>query len=113
MSEITIRAHGYEFIRSGFCRQCGACGCDKGPCPHHSVRDGLHHCDVYPLRHLRCQPCSEAAGEDVDHASCIGFPDNPWIGVVRDGICGYTFRRAGGESMDDLPFLSGQPWARR
>jgi hypothetical protein len=112
MSEVMVTAHGYEFVRSGHCRQCGACGCGKRPCPHHYTKEGKHCCDVYPVRFLVCASCSEAAGEEVTHAGCVGFPDNPWIGVVRDGTCGYSFRRADGGSMDDLPFLGGEPYLR-
>jgi len=102
-----IRSHGIEFIRSGTCQQCGACGCGKGPCPHHYEHAGWHWCGIYDERHLYCDEC------ETDHASCIGFPDNPWIGVVRSGVCGFTFERADGGSMDDLPFLFGESWLRR
>ena len=103
-----IVSHGIRFERWGSCRQCGACGC--GECPHHFVRVGLHWCAVYEEREQVCATCSAAAGEPVSHASCIGFPDNPWIMVVRTGECGYWFERADGGSMDDLPFLNGQPY---
>lgn len=103
-----IRAHGIEFIRRGTCQQCGACGC--GECPHHYEQAGKHWCAIYATRHLVCEACSEAAGEEVTHGSCVGFPDNPWIGVVRSGACAYRFERADGGSMDDLPFLDGEPY---
>lgn len=102
-----ITAHGIEFVRTGACRQCGACGCAKGPCPHWWQRGGRHFCAIYSTREAFCEVCG------TDHASCVGFPDNPWIGVVRDGVCGYTFERADGGRMDELPFLFGEPWLRR
>lgn len=101
---VGVRSHGIEFVRAGACRQCGACGCDKGPCPHHYKRDGRRWCNVYDRRHL---PCEECGG---DHSSCITFPNNPWIGVVRNGTCGYQFERADGGPMDSLPFLNGGPY---
>ena len=103
-----IKSHGIEFIRTGQCKQCGACGC--GECPHHYEADGLHWCRDYIYRENRCGFCSITRGEEITHASCIGYPDNPWIRHVRSGICGYTFERADGGSMDDLPFLNGQPY---
>ena len=103
-----IVAHGIAFYRRGACQQCGACGC--GRCPHHYEADGLHWCDVYDHRDEVCVRCSRVAGEQRTHASCIGFPDNPWIAVVRDGTCGYWFERVDGGSMDDLPFLDGGPY---
>ena len=106
----TVKSHGIEFIRHGNCQQCGACGCDEEPCPHWYVKDGKHWCAIYAVRDLVCQACSENTGEEVDHASCIGFPDNPWIHVVRNGQCAYRFERVDGSSMDDLPFLDGKPY---
>lgn len=107
MNEVMIQAHGIWFIRAGECTQCGACGCNKEPCPHWYERGGLSWCDRYNMRGEYCDRC------ETDHGSCIGFPDNPWIGVVRSGACGFTFRRVDGRSMDDLPFLFGEPYIRR
>lgn len=98
----TFYVHGFTFERSGSCQQCGACGC--AGCPHHFERDGLSWCDVYEQRAEYCGLC------EMDHASCIGYPDNPWIRNIRSGVCGFDFKRADGGSMDDLPFLNGEPW---
>ena len=103
-----LKVHGIEFIRTGKCKQCGACGC--GDCPHHTKVDGLHRCDAYEIREELCFSCTAMNAEEITHASCIGYPDNPWIGIVRQGICAYTFERADGGSMDDLPFLDGKPY---
>ena len=46
----------------------------------------------------------------MTHQGCIDYPDNPWIGRVRSSECGFTFEREDGGSMDDLPFLNGQPY---
>ena len=105
-----IVSHGIPFIRTGTCVQCGACGC--GDCPHHIVRDGKHWCDVYDERDRVCEICTEIEGEEIDHAGCIGYPDNPWIRVVRQGVCAYTFKREDGGSMDDIPFLNGKPYLK-
>lgn len=107
MSE-RITVHGITFIRTGQCVQCGACGC--AGCPHHYEQDGLHWCSIYERRAEVCPECSAAAGEEVTHASCIAYPDNPWITNVRRGVCGYTFQRADGKPMDSLPFLGSQPY---
>lgn len=97
-----ITSHGIEFIRFGSCQQCGICGCDKWPCPHHSIRDGKHQCSIYNRREEHCDECG------ADHAGCIRFPDNPWVRMVRSGECGFRFVRADGGLMDELPFLDGQ-----
>ena len=97
--EKRLKVHGIEFIRYGSCHQCGACGCNKEPCPHHYMKDGLHWCAIYDER------------ENTEYANCILFPDNPWVWMVRRGICGYHFRRVDGESMDNLPFLDGKPYS--
>lgn len=90
MQTRTFFVHGFEFVRMGQCNQCGACGCGKGPCEHHYTEGGLHWCRIYG-----------------DHGSCVDFPNNPWVHVARDGVCGFVFRRMDGGSMDDLPFLDG------
>jgi len=109
--ETTWNVHGFVFIRSGSCLQCGACGCDKG-CPHHYTQDGKSYCAIYADRRLICRQCSDKAGEEITHESCIHFPDNPWVTVCRDAVCGFTFRRSDGGSMDDLPFLGEGPYLR-
>jgi len=104
MTELTI--HGITFIRSGSCNRCGACGCEKMDCPHFSYAGRYATCDVYDTRNDMCEQCG------ISHDNCVGFPDNPWVRVVREGICGYTFNRKDGGSMDDLPFLNGESWFR-
>lgn len=102
--EKKFKIHGIEFIRYGSCHQCGTCDCKEQPCPHRYVKDGLHWCDIYDERESMCEECHES------HAGCLVFPDNPWIGVIRQGKCGYHFRRVDGKPMDDLPFLNGEPY---
>ncbi len=102
MTEITV--HGIRFIRSGECSRCGACGCERDGCPHFEHKQGLASCKIYNRRDRFCAQC------DTAHQGCIEFPDNPWIHVVRDGRCSFTFKRLDGGSMDDLPFLNGEPW---
>ena len=94
-------AHGIEFFREGYCRQCGGC---CGECPHHYQAGGFYWCDVYHTREEYCEECKQ------DHADCLAYPDNPWIHQVRRGACGYRFERADGGSMDELPFLNGEPY---
>ena len=103
MSDI-ITSHGIIFIRSGECSQCGACGCERDNCPHFELKQGVPSCKIYTRRDRHCNTCSRT------HQGCIDFPDNPWIGVVRDGTCAFTFERQDGGSMDELPFLNGGPW---
>lgn len=103
-------AHGITFIRTGICNQCGACGCSKVPCQHHHELDGKHFCDIYYRRDIVCKKCSQIEGEKITHQTCIAFPDNPWVHVIRQGRCGFAFERVDGRSMDDLPFLDGKPW---
>jgi len=105
MSDI-FEVHGITFIRTGECRQCGACGCAKLKCPHFAMIRDKANCDIYDAREQYCEECG------MTHQSCIKFPDNPWIDVVRDGTCSYTFVRQGGGSMDRLPFLYGEQWYR-
>ena len=107
--ETTHTVHGITFYRSNKCNQCPGihpppCGC--GDCPHYAVKDGLNVCLIYEFREEYCETCG------MNHAHCIGFPDNPWVWVVRDGLCSYDFCRADGGSMDELPFLNGEPWRR-
>jgi hypothetical protein len=109
---VIIIAHGIEFVRTGSCQHCGDCGCNKGPCPHWYVHNGRRRCAIYDVRQLTCKVCSEIDGERIDHVGCVGFPDNPWVRVVRNRICGYTFQRTDGGSMDDLPFLNGEPYLK-
>lgn len=113
---LTIEVHGITFIRTGSCHQCGACGCDKWPCPHLDLvgvlKDGKFRCLIYEHRENVCKECGDTIffEENFTHRGCIQFPDNPWIRVVREGKCGYKFERADGGSMDDLPFLNGEPY---
>ena len=104
MTEFTV--HGITFIRSGECAQCGACGCDRDGCPHWSKKQSKYYCKIYATRADYCNTCG------MTHQGCIDFPDNPWIHVVRDGVCAFTFERKDGGSMDELPFLNGQTWYR-
>lgn len=106
MSEDLFDVHGFTFVRSGECLQCGLCGCEKLGCPHFEWRGSKAHCRIYKDRADHCDVCG------MTHQSCIDFPDNPWIWVVRDGQCGYTFERVDQGNMDDLPFLNGEPWFR-
>jgi hypothetical protein len=99
-----ITSHGIEFIRHGKCAQCGFCGCAE--CAHYEWRDGKSWCRIYDQRDEYCEECG------LDHAGCADFPDNPWIWGVRDRICAYWFERVDGGSMDDLPFLYGEPYLR-
>ena len=103
-----IVSHGIKFIRKGECNQCGRCECEE--CPHHFRKRGKSYCSIYDARDEVCQICSEKFGDLTTHQSCIGYPDNPWIRLVRRGNCAYKFERADGGSMDDLPFLHGKPY---
>ena len=100
-----FRVHGYTFIRSGECARCGRCGCDG--CPHYIVEHDKATCTIYDKRAEYCPTC------ETTHQICIDFPDHPWLHVIRDGVCAFTFERDDGGSMDDLPFLNGESWQSR
>jgi len=101
-----IISHGINFIRSGGCIQCGECGCERDACPHFEYKKGVPSCKVYTRRDQYCNTCGKT------HQGCIDFPDNPWVWVCRDGICGYAWEREDSGDMDDLPFLNGEPYLR-
>jgi hypothetical protein len=71
-----IKVHGIKFIRSGECKRCGAC--EKPNCEHLTWEDGLATCKTY------------GKGDYLEWR-CDVFPDSPFCGVVRKGICGFTF----------------------
>lgn len=107
MADIVV-SHGIRFIRHGSCTQCGACGCNK-VCPHYYSSDGKSWCSIYDKREEVCPVCSTEE-EEIMHESCIGYPDNPWITLVRNGTCSFWFEREDAGSMDDILFLNGEPY---
>jgi hypothetical protein len=94
--------HGVTYIRSGSCHRCGSC--EKLECPHLSWDDeGKAVCNIYeelqnPV--FFCKICKTDTNAyfyknkpsyKVKHAICKTFPNHPFLRVIRDGICGYTF----------------------
>lgn len=63
-------------------------------------------CGIYETRDEVCAEHAGTFGPGFTHENCADFPDNPWITVVRNGTCAFTFARADSGSMNDLPFLN-------
>lgn len=94
-----FRCHGVNYIRSGQCNRCGAC--EKPNCPHFSFDGELAVCDVYEKREEVCESCSNTEGgmwykkgKPITHAVCCNFPEQPFLRVIREGLCGFKFKPA-------------------
>lgn len=111
--QITHRVHGINFHREGECNRCGACACEKFGCPHFSWEGDLATCDVVD-KYAVCPVCTGnpdgpfyREGKDITHAECGDFPNHPFLRVIKDGVCGYTFKRLNDKeevSIEPLPF---------
>lgn len=77
----THEAHGVLFVRSGSCKQCGVC--EDGACSHWDAESKL--CLIYEDREAFCEECG------YTHHNCATFPIHPWVDVIKEGVCGYTF----------------------
>lgn len=82
---VTHTVHGVKFNRQGSCLRCGVC-CVNDKCSHYKVINKLPTCTIYDKRG---EPCKEHGGDT--HEVCIKFPDHPWLKVIKDGTCSYTF----------------------
>ena len=114
-----VRVHGLEFIRTGSCTLCGGCDHECSQCPHSKPVDGTWLCGIQGSKAEVCQLCTSDKtspfydqGKPVTHEVCEGFPQHPWLTVVREGKCGYKFSRVDGKPMDTIPFLSGKAFLR-
>lgn len=90
-------SHGVNYIRTGSCRQCGAC--EKETCPHFSMEGDVSVCAVHDKKGQFCKSCTEDKSgywynpkRQINHQECADFPDNPFVRVVREGICGFKFK---------------------
>ena len=112
---ITHRVHGIDFVRTGDCHRCGACNCEKFHCPHFSKDLGnLAVCSIQDTKADVCEICTKDTesgfyrdGKPVTHQMCADFPDHPFLHVIRNGVCGYYFKRLNEvreESIEPLPF---------
>ena len=99
MTEPTHIVHGVPFIRTGSCRRCGACNCEKFNCPHFSW-DFEHKtlCSIHNTLTEVCKICTHdkksgwyRQGKPVIHQACADFPNHPWLNVIKEGKCGYIF----------------------
>ena len=114
---ITHTVHGIHFSRQGECDQCKgrdrpACNCDyqgdepgmKGQdCPHFAHQGQRNVCLIQGQKHLHCDVCWPGQPERT-HLICAEFPDHPWLRVIMDGQCSYSFLR-----VDDLGELDHTP----
>ena len=82
---VTHTVHGVQFERTGSCNQCGACGCANDNCSHYKKIKGKWGCVIYDTRAAFC------AEHNSTHEICIIFPNHPWLKVIKDGVCSYTF----------------------
>jgi len=103
MAKTTHEVHGIKFNRSGSCKQCGLCGCNR--CPHGVLKDGKWTCSIYETREEVCKPCSEKKGKDMTHQQCIDFPNHPFLWVINQKKCGYTFTPVKQEDQTKLDKL--------
>jgi len=92
----TLAVHGVKYIRTGQCNRCGEC--EKSACPHFAFINGLASCSVYDKREKICESCTNTEGgmwyrkgKPITHAVCCSFPDQPFLRVIKEGICGFKF----------------------
>ena len=90
--EFTV--HGKRFKRTGSCNQCSGCyNACINKCPHgEPTGDGGARCTIYDRRGEVCEECDKY-GFKVTHQVCIDFPNHPWLRVIEDGVCNYTFTK--------------------
>ena len=105
-----FKVHGINFLRTGKCNSCGLCGCNK--CPHGVLKDGKYTCAVYDTREKVCEYCTKTessdwyrGGKEVTHKQCIDFPKHPFVWVINEGKCGYSFATDKQEDEDKLSEL--------
>jgi hypothetical protein len=94
--------HGVTYVRSGSCHRCGSC--EKPECPHLSWdNQGKALCGIHNRLGKKLYFCSDCQNDidgiwgsrgltvSITHMICFDFPNHPFLRVIRDGICGYTF----------------------
>jgi len=99
MAKTTHKVHGVNFVRTGSCNQCKGCEPDCIACPHGERKaDGKVYCKIQDTKEDVCDYCTNNSdsewykkGREVTHQVCIDFPDHPWLGVIKKGICNYKF----------------------
>ena len=96
--EPTNIVHGVPFVRTGECNRCGAC-CEEQNYPHFSW-DAEHKmvCSIGNTLTEICKICTKDeksgwydGGNKVIHQQCAEFPNHPWLNVIKNKQCGYTF----------------------
>lgn len=83
----TFTVHGVNYNRDGDCLPCTGCfnHC-VNKCPHGIDNgDGTARCGIHDTRDQHCDECGQ------DHQVCIDFPDHPFVTVIREGVCSYSF----------------------
>jgi hypothetical protein len=88
--------HGVDYYRIGCCNRCGEC--EKPDCPHYSILLGTATCDCYDERETVCDFCTNdessmwyRKGKPITHSVCVGFPNHPFLRVIKNDICGFKF----------------------
>jgi hypothetical protein len=90
----THTVHGIKLSRSGACNRCSSlkvAPCCLG-CPHFKRVNNINTCLIYATRGDVCAVCSEGQPKPVTHQVCIDFPDHPWLSVIKEGKCSYSFQ---------------------
>lgn len=99
---MTHRVHGIAFHRIGECNRCvGRESCCPRDCPHLEYREGGDWCAIHDRQNEPCW-CGES------HQVCAEFPDHPWLAVIKNDQCAYSFIRLdelGNPSSEPLPFM--------
>ena len=81
-----------KYKRTGECKRCGDCGCEKLKCIHFIWKDGLATCLIYNERKDEiCKECLEKTGLKINHKNCITFPSIP-ANVKNYKQCGFKFK---------------------
>lgn len=83
------------YRREGTCNNCGAC-CKNEQCPHLVKQGDIFLCGIWEHLAEPCIPCSAelirlGKPKRYTHAVCIRFPDHPFLDVIKNKKCSFTF----------------------
>lgn len=97
----TFSVHGVNYIRTGKCNQCGACGCEDRACTHFVETDAKAVCKIYATLGEVCEECTKATDtywanekRTITHQVCLDFPEHPFNRVIKQKLCGFVFTPA-------------------
>lgn len=80
---VTHIIHGCKLNRQGSCSRCSNACC--GDCSHYKEINKISTCMIYDKRNEMCTEHGET------HQSCINFSTDPWLRVIKEGLCSYKF----------------------